>query len=68
MASYKITYSKTGGGVNDILDYVIIHTSDILKNGERINDIIGIINCFEEIAEEWGTYENRNAITKIELI
>ena len=65
---FKITYVRTGSGENKKLGQVTICTCDKKKNGEKANNIIGVIELFEEIAESWGTYENRNAIEKIEVV
>jgi DNA-dependent RNA polymerase auxiliary subunit epsilon len=66
MTTYKITYTKTGK--RNQTDVVMINDNDKKKNGERVNDMIGAIEYFEELAETWGSYENRHAITKIELV
>ena len=65
---FEITYVKTGSGENKKLGQVTICTCDKKKNGERAYNIIGVIELFEEIAESWGTYENRNAIVEMKVI
>lgn len=66
MTTFEITYIRTGRV--DETDRVHISTCDERKNGERVNDIIGAIEYFEELAEDWGTYENRNAIVSIKNV
>lgn len=65
MITFKITYITTG---NRKLDYVCINTSDYLNNGKKVSNIVDAIKSFEEIAEKWGTFENKNAIVKIEVL
>ena len=65
---FEITYIRTGSGENKKFGQVTICTSDEKKNGEKANNIIGVIELFEEIMEDLGTYENKNAIVKMELI
>lgn len=65
---YEITYIRTGSGEKAKESTCTICTCDELKNGEKINDLFGVVKAFEELAEYWGSYENRNAIIKIELI
>jgi len=65
MTTFKITYVTTG---KHNLDYVCISTCDYLNNGKRVANIVDAIESFEEIAESWGTFENKNAITKIEVL
>lgn len=65
---FEITYRRTGSGENANHGVCTICTCDKLKNGEKINDICGIVKAFEELAVDWGSYENRNAIIKIDLI
>jgi hypothetical protein len=65
MTTFKITYVTTG---NRKLDYVCISTSDYLNNGKKVSNIVDAIKSFEEIAETWGTFENKNAIVKIEVL
>ena len=64
MRTFKITYKVTG---SQRLDWVSISTVDCLNNGNRVANIVDAIQSFEELAEKWGTYENKNAITKIEV-
>lgn len=66
MTTFKITYKPTGA--TQRLDWVSISTVDCLNNGNRVSNIIDAIQSFEELAERWGTYENKNAITKIEAM
>lgn len=68
MKMFKVTYIKTGSGESKKYDYVCISTYDKLKNGELVRNISGVIEAFEEIAEDWGSYENRNTIVSIEMI
>ena len=68
MQMFEITYIRTGSGENKKTGKVTICTSDKKKNGEKANDIIGVINLFEEIMEDLGTYENKNAIVGMEVI
>ena len=65
---FEITYRRTGSGEKAKTGVCTLCTCDELKNGEKINDLFGIVKAFEELAEDWGSYENRNAIIKIELI
>lgn len=65
MTMFTIFYQPTGrhSSVRD----VTIFSCDEKRDGTRINDIIGAIERFEEIAEDnWKSYESRNAIVKIE--
>lgn len=64
MTTFKITYQTIG---NKRLDYVCITTADFLNNGNRVSNIVDAIQSFEELAEKWGTFENKNAIVKIEV-
>lgn len=64
MTTFKVTYQTTG---SHKLDYVCISTTDCLKNGNRVTNIVDAIKAFEELAEGWGTYETKNAIVKIEV-
>lgn len=65
---FEITYIRTGSGENKKIGQVTICTCDKKKNGEKANNIIGVIELFEEIMEELGTYENKNAIVEMKLI
>ena len=65
MTTFKITYVATG---KHNLDYVCISTRDYLNNGKRVANIIDAIESFEELAESWETFENKNAIVKIEVL
>ena len=65
MRIFKITYKTTG---TQRLDNVSFSEADFLNNGNRVSNIIDAIRSFEELAESWGTYENKNAITKIEVL
>ena len=65
MATFEITYIRTGR-VTDT-DKVWISTGDEKKDGSRVNNITDAIEYFEELAENWGSYENRNAITNIRI-
>lgn len=75
---YDITYIRTGSGEKKQTDRITLYSTDTTliiadnekvtrqkKGGERVGNIIGAIEYFEEIAADWGTYENRNAITSI---
>lgn len=62
---YDITYIRTGSGEKKQTDRVTLYSPDTKKGGERVSNITGAIEYFEEIAADWGTYENRNAITSI---
>ena len=64
MTTFKITYKVMG---NQRLDFVCISTCDYLNNGEKVSNIVDAIKSFEELAESWGTFENKNAIVKIEV-
>ena len=68
MTTYEIIYIKTGSGEKKITDRVHISTTDKKQNGDRVNDIVGVIEYFEELAIDWGTYENRNSIIEIKKI
>ena len=65
MTTFEITYIRTGR-VTDT-DKVWISTGDEKKDGSRVNNITDAIEYFEELAENWGSYENRNAITNIRI-
>lgn len=65
MRIFKITYKTTG---TQRLDNVSFSEADFLNNGDRVSNIVDAIQSFEELAESWGTYENKNAITKIEVL
>lgn len=51
-----------------MLGTVFLCTSDEKKNGEKANNIIGVIELFEETMEYLGTYENKNAIVEMKVI
>ena len=65
---FEITYIRTGSGENKKFGKVTICTSDEKKNGEKANNVIGVIELFEEIMEDLGTYENKNAIVEMKVI
>ena len=65
MTTFEITYKRTGR-VSDTAK-VWINTGDERKDGRRVNNITDAIEYFEELAENWGSYENRNAITNIKI-
>lgn len=65
MTTFEITYILTGR-VSDT-DKVWINTGDERKDGSIVNNITDAIEYFEELAESWGSYENRNAITNIRI-
>ena len=65
---FEIKYIRTGSGENKKIGQVTICTSDEKKNGEKANNIIGVIELFEEIMEDSGTYENKNAIVEMKVI
>ena len=65
---FEITYIRTGSGENKKFGQVTICTSDEKKNGEKANNIIGVIELFEETMEKLGTYENKNAIVEMKVI
>lgn len=66
MTTYEITYIRTGR-INDT-DKIWINTGDYKKDLSVVQNITDAIEYFEELAEDWGTYENRNAITNIKVI
>lgn len=66
MTTYEITYIRTGR-INDT-DKIWINTGDYKKDLSVVHNITDAIEYFEELAEDWGTYENRNAITNIRVI
>jgi len=66
MTTYEITYIRTGR-INDT-DKIWINTGDYKKDLSVVHNITDAIEYFEELAEDWGTYENRNAITNIKVI
>jgi len=65
MTTFEITYLLTGR--RDTTDKVWINTGDERKDGSRVNNITDAIEYFEELAENWGSYENRNVITNIRI-
>ncbi len=65
MKSYKITYIRTGT-VNDT-DYVYINDGEERKDGSKVQSMIDAVELFEELAEGWGTYETKHAITEIKV-
>lgn len=67
--TFKITYIMTGSGEKQTTSSVQITTGDTMNSGKKILTFDDIINAFEEIAaENWKTYENRNAIVKMEIV
>lgn len=67
MESYYITYAQLGSGSKPVENFVVIYSTDKLKNGKEVLDIYGAIKRFEELAKEWETYENRHAILSIQM-
>ena len=65
---FEIKYIRTGSGENKKIGQVTICTCDEKKNGEKANNIIGVIELFEEMMEDLGTYENKNAIVEMKVI
>ena len=71
MTTYEITYRRTGRTGTKMyadLDKVWINSTDYRANLEPVGSMIGAIEYFEELAEEWGTYETRHAITEIKVV
>lgn len=64
MNAYVITYISTG---SQTTQHVTISDRDKI-GGITVHNIIGAIGAFEQYAIKWGTHENRNAITNIEVI
>ena len=67
MTTYEMEYIRTGSGETMKTDKVWISTGNERKDGSRVNNITDAIEYFEELAEGWGTYENRNAIINIKI-
>ena len=67
MTTYEMEYIRTGSGEKMKTDKVWISTGNERKDGSRVNNITDAIEYFEELAEGWGTYENRNAIINIKI-
>ena len=65
MTTFEITYRLTGR--ISTTNKVWINTGDERRDGSRVNNITDAIEYFEELAENWGSYENRNAITSIRI-
>lgn len=65
MTTFEITYLLTGR--KDTTNKIWINTGDERRDGSRVGNITDAIEYFEEIAEGWGSYENRNAITSIKI-
>ena len=65
---FEIKYIRTGSGEKKKFGKVTICTSDEKKNGEKANNIIGVIELFEETMEDLGTYENKNSIVEMRVI
>ena len=64
MKTFEITYKATG---SQRLDKIWISEADFV-NEHRVANIVDAIECFEKTAEEWGTYENKNAIVNIAVL
>ena len=67
MTTFEITYIRTGSGERKNTTKVWINTGDYRKDLSVIHNITDAIEYFEELAEEWGTFENRNAIINIKV-
>ncbi len=70
MTTFKITYKRTGrtGTKKRDFDNVYISIGDERKDGSKVNDIIDAIDYFEELAENWGSYETKHAIKEIKTL
>lgn len=72
MTIWNIEYIAAGSGQNHRIDRVTITDKDEFEfetGTERATNIIEVIQLFEIIAAKyWGTYETKNAITKIETV
>ena len=68
MTTFEITYIRTGSGEKKNTDKVWINTGDCRRNSTVVNNIIDAIEYFEELAESWGSYENKNAIREIKVV
>lgn len=77
MTTYEITYIRTGTGERNLSDQnwiskhtskVWINTGDERRNGTKVHNIIDAIEYFEELAENWGTYETKHSIINIKVI
>ena len=70
MTTFKITYKRTGrtGASERDFSNVYINTGDERKDGSIVHSIADAIDFFEELAESWGSYENKNAIRNIEVV
>lgn len=63
---FEITYIRTGSGEKKKIGQIAICTCDEKKNGEKANNIIGVIELFEEIMEDLGTYENKTGLSFVD--
>ena len=67
MTYYEITYIRTGSGERKDYSKVWIWQGDERKDGSKVSSMIDAVNYFEELAENWGTYETKHAITEIKV-
>jgi len=70
MTFYEIQYIRTGSGERKLYDRVMLSDRDEITNGKKtikIHSIIDAIEAFEILAENWGTYESKNAIVNIKV-
>lgn len=70
MTFYDIQYIRTGSGERKLYDRVTLSSRDEITNGKKtiiIHNIMDAIEAFEILAENWGTYENKNAIVNIKV-
>lgn len=68
MTTYEIEYIKTGSGEAKKTDRVWISLRDEYAD-KKVHNIMDAIECFEWIAaNNWGTYETKNAIVNIKAI
>ena len=65
LTRYIVTYIPTGRHTDR--REVIFYNGDRLNNGDSIHNIMDVITGFEELAITWGSYENKNAITNINV-
>jgi len=70
MTTFEITYKRTGrtGAKETDFSKVWINTGDERKDGSKVHNMIDAIEFFEELAESWGSYENKNAIREIKVV
>lgn len=70
MTTFRFTYQRTGrtgSRMHEDRGQVWINTGDMRRCGFPVRNITDAIEYFEELAEGWGTYENRNAIVEIKV-